>query len=321
MTTWLDLINAIPGLAKAVTELIGNISHIGSAASKLATARIGQQQAKIEDQTNRDTAVSQAITGAEVAITKALTDSAVDYIKSQGTVIGERALAHGIHRMIKQQANLEVVVVKTIDQLQIAPPDKVPAGLPSDDWLNLFGRYAENASSEKMREHWAHILAGEIKNPGSFSFIALHLASVLDEKLATTIEKFRPWIYLGSIPLIEPLAEGPYYSDVVTLDGIGFVSLGAHQVTVEPEKPEVNAIFKFDSGTITIPPISPFSVGEVTFHEHHRASFAAALITPAGKELLRALPSVPQTTELPARMMTYLEKNGFLGMSFEPKAT
>jgi Protein of unknown function (DUF2806) len=319
MTTWLDFINSIPGLAKAVTELVGDASRIGSSGAKLATAKIGQKQAAIEDQTNRDTALSNVITKADVAIATAIAESAVEYIKSQGPVFGERALSHGIHRMIKQQANLEAVVIKTINTLEIAPPDTIPPAPLSDDWLNLFGQYAENATSEKMQEHWAHILAGEIKNPGSFSFITLHLASVLDAKLAAIIEKLRPWILDGSLPLISLLSEAPNYSEIVTLAGIGFVSLGTHQLSVNPVPPNVNVVIELEAGSIIVPPIPTFSIGNSKFHEHHSVGISSAVITPAGRELMRILPEVPQAKELPERLMDYIKIMGFKDLSFETK--
>jgi Protein of unknown function (DUF2806) len=319
MTTWLEFIQSIPGLAKAVTELIGDVGRVGSSGAKLAIAIIDQKSTAIEDDTQHDKAVSQAITEADVQITKAIAESAVQYVKSQGPVFGELALSHGIQRIIKKQVNLEAVVVKTIDNLKIAPPDKMPADQPSDDWLNLFGSYAENATSEKMREHWAHILAGEIKNPGSFSFITLHLASVLDEKLAAIIDEFRPWIISDTLPLIDPMGKDEAYGKVVTLAGIGFVSLGDHQSSIEPDGSGKNVVVSLEAGKVIVPPLEQFSVGSVTFHEKHSVGFPVAIITPAGRELLSALPDVPQTSELPSRLIAHLEQVGFKNVTFESK--
>jgi hypothetical protein len=35
MSNWLSLIKSIPGLAKAIAELVGDVSHLGSAAARL----------------------------------------------------------------------------------------------------------------------------------------------------------------------------------------------------------------------------------------------------------------------------------------------
>ena len=57
------------------------------------------------------------------------------------------------------------------------------------DWLNHFGSYAEKASSEEVRHLWARVLAGEIRETGSFSLSSLRLLSELDFRMARTFER------------------------------------------------------------------------------------------------------------------------------------
>jgi Protein of unknown function (DUF2806) len=322
MSAWLSLIKSIPGAAKAVAELVGDASHLGSAAAKLGSAKIDQARHAIEDQSNRDSAISQALTESEVAITKAIGRASVEYIDANSHAIGERALAHGIHRLVKQQHNREMVVLKTIENLQISPPETAPQAIPSEDWLNLFGRYAENASSEKMREHWAHILEGEIRKPGSFSFITLHLASVLDEGLARIIESFRPWILDREIiPLIEPIAAGVRYNELVTLAAIGFVSIANHSSYFEPPNDGSKPIeIRLEAGTIFVPARAKTKIGNVEFPSKEGLFIRAAIITPAGVELLSALSPVKQDRDLPRILMAYLDEEGYKEVSFEPKS-
>jgi len=111
---------------------------------------------------------------------------------------------------MKEQDNREIVVCKTIENIRLNPPESPPNETPSDDWLNLFGKYAELATSEKMREHWAAILEGEIRRPGAFSFAALQLASVMDEKLARIIENIRPWM-LDYCSTARSISKGPRF--------------------------------------------------------------------------------------------------------------
>jgi Protein of unknown function (DUF2806) len=318
MSDWLSLIKSIPGLAKAIAELVGDVSHLGSAAARLGSAKIDQSRHAIEDQSDRDSANSRALTESEVAITKAISRASVEYIDANSHAIGERALAHGIHRLVKQQHNREEVVFKTIENLQISPPDAAPQETPSEDWLNLFGRYAENASSEKMREHWAHILEGEIRKPGSFSFITLHLASVLDERLARIIESFRPWIFdRESIPFVEPITGGARYNDLVTLAAIGFVSIANHSTLIEPPEDRSKPMeIELDAGTILVPVREK---RDVEFPSKDGVYIKSAIITPAGVELLSALPPVNQDRDLPRLLMAYLEEEGYKNISFEPK--
>lgn len=58
-----------------------------------------------------------------------------------------------------------------------------------DDWLNYFEQYAEKASSERMQDLWARVLAGEIRKPTSFSLTTLRFLSELDKKIASLFEQ------------------------------------------------------------------------------------------------------------------------------------
>jgi len=307
---WVAFIKTIPGLAKAVAELIGDAANLGSSAAKLGSAKLDQSRRAVEDQTNRATALSEATTNGEVALTNAITDAAVDYIKGNSLEIGERALKHGIHRLVKQQHNREMVMLETMENLRLNPPASTPDEMPSDDWLNLFGRYAENASSEKMRQHWAHILEGEIRRPGCFSFATLQLASILDERLANIIESFRPWVFEGGIPMLESIVGGERYSDIITLAGIGFISLGNHGINATPEPGDMGKVaMKLEGGIVVVSIPPPIKIG--TFERELRVSIPSAIITPAGKELLNALPPVKQNHELVEIFRAYLAEEGF----------
>lgn len=58
-----------------------------------------------------------------------------------------------------------------------------------DDWLNYFEQYAEKASSERMQDLWARVLAGEIRKPQSFSLVTLRFLAELDKEIATLFEE------------------------------------------------------------------------------------------------------------------------------------
>jgi hypothetical protein len=216
-----------------------------------------------------------------------------------------------------------MVVVKTIENLQLSPPENPPQETPSEDWLNLFGRYAENASSEKMREHWAQILEGEIRKPGSFSFITLHLASILDERLARIIESFRPWIFgeSMSIPMIDPIISGLRYNDLVTLAAIGFLSIATHSTYFGPPQDRSKPIeIELETGTIYVAIREKTKIGSVELPSKDDGVFIrAAIISPAGAELLSAIAPVKQDRELPRLLMAYLEEAGYKDVRFEPK--
>ena len=47
---WMSFINGIPGLGKAVTELLGDVSRLASAGTKLGIAHIEARRQTIEDE-------------------------------------------------------------------------------------------------------------------------------------------------------------------------------------------------------------------------------------------------------------------------------
>jgi hypothetical protein len=321
MSDWLGFVKSIPGAAKALTELVGELGHLGASGAKLGTAKIDQRRRAIENQTNRDADMSNVGTESDVAIKKAITAASIKYIEANAQQIGERALSHGIKRMIIEQDNREAVAIKTVEALQLEPPKEIMTDVPSDDWLNLFGRYAQDATSEKMQSHWAHILAGEIRKPGSFSFVTLHLASILDESLARIIENVRPWIIeLHHIPLVGPFVKGDRYSDLVTLAGIGFVNIANHAMFVDhSDDPTAPICFQFDSGSITVSyNAAKIRAGNVAL-EAPEPCIPTVSITRAGFELLSVLPPVEQNPELPIIIKDYLIEQGFEKVTFIPK--
>ncbi|MCY4301784.1 MAG: DUF2806 domain-containing protein [Aestuariivita sp.] len=54
----------------------------------------------------------------------------------------------------------------------------------SPDWFNYFEGYAEKATTEYVRSQWGKILAGEIRQPGSFSLLTLRILAELDQRTA-----------------------------------------------------------------------------------------------------------------------------------------
>jgi hypothetical protein len=321
MTTWLEFVKAIPGLGKAVTELIGDVSRVGSSAAKLASAKIDEPRSAVEDRTIQSAAIGRAVTDSKVAIIQAVTKASVEYIDSNARQIGERALAHGVERLIRDHNNREAVVMKTIEHMSENPPPEITQEVPSDDWLNLFGRYAENATSEKMREHWAQMLSGEIRKPGSFSFATLHLASILDEQLAQTIELVRPWIIEKEhIPLVGPFRKGDLYSALLVLASIGFLHLGDHAMFVEDsDNPDSPSRFETDKAVVIIPKTPPATIklGGNPIIFKNEPSLPAASITRSGLELLSVLPPVEQAAELPEAIKAYFEEQGWKDATLE----
>ena len=95
-------------------------------------------------------------------------------------------LASGIGSLVNKKHVMEraIIHLSSSDQDEDPSADEVDA-----DWLSNFAGYAEKASSEKIRDLWGRVLAGEIRRPGAFSLSTLRLLAELDQTLAAAFEQ------------------------------------------------------------------------------------------------------------------------------------
>jgi hypothetical protein len=81
-----------------------------------------------------------------------------------------------------------------IDDLKHQPPEEDATGEVEEDWLNTFGRLAEEKSSEELQALFGRILAGEIRKPGSFSLRTLQFIANLSKADAEAITRLFPYV-------------------------------------------------------------------------------------------------------------------------------
>ena len=91
-------------------------------------------------------------------------------------------------------ANKRNVAQRAVDYLTLPSPEGIsdPESGATDvnpDWLNYFAGYAEKASSEKVRDLWARVLAGEVRHPNSFSLTTLRFLAELDQQMASWFQE------------------------------------------------------------------------------------------------------------------------------------
>ena len=138
--------------------------------------------------------------------------------------LARRAIETSVVRRIRKQENREAVARKAIEYIRNDPPDASTLP-PSDDWMNFYEDRAENASSEKMRELWGRILAGELRKPKSVSLRSLHFFSVLDEDIAKAVELCASRLVGGNmIPGSGGYSQKEEGDGLASLTGLGVVS-------------------------------------------------------------------------------------------------
>lgn len=100
-----------------------------------------------------------------------------------------------VSREIQRQLNFDSIIKLTEEQLR----SEVLSNEPVDpDWTKKFFDYASDVSDEDLKKIWSKILAGEIKEPKSFSLRTLSKLSELSKFEAKTFKETRKFILESS---------------------------------------------------------------------------------------------------------------------------
>jgi hypothetical protein len=218
-TSWLDNVNLPKLLAgpagQALSRLVGHVIDVPA-------AKIQQVSQEIRDKTEAKSIVS-----------RKLANEAAKVLAGDPVLV-QRAAENFLAKELRRQANKEAIAHKTIELLTVEPPQTTPEENipPEDDWMNLFERYAEDASSDRLRAMWAKILAGEIRTPRSFSLQTLRFISELDQETASNFEELSNGI-IGDqwIPKLQKFREGPFFEKNLSLEEAGLVSGAATMIS------------------------------------------------------------------------------------------
>ena len=222
LSDWVGLIKSVPGLLRIVTRLVGSIAELGSATVKIGTSLANSKSAEIE-----------SLSANRIKVIDALGNAALTEAKNDPH-LADRALRYFSGKLIREQINREDVTLKALSLIENDAADGSAqeifsnANEVSEDWLDIFSSYAEKANSDKLRQHWAKILAGEIRKPQTISLQTLHLASLIDTDTAAVIEEVCGYITFDDmIPNAAPFESGTYFLKLKSLAEIGFVTLNS----------------------------------------------------------------------------------------------
>ena len=93
-----------------------------------------------------------------------------------------------LHQETKRQNNIDNVSQIAAEELS---KEEYISDEPVDqDWTTRFFNIVEDISDEEMQKHWGRILAGEVKQPKSFSLRTLELLKNLSKEEAAIFTKF-----------------------------------------------------------------------------------------------------------------------------------
>jgi hypothetical protein len=201
-----------------------------------------------------------------------------------------RAAHSLVRKEFSRQDNKESIALKTIELLrddtkqyseQVSETPKLePESEVDADWLNVFERYAEDASTERLQLQWASILGGEIRKPKSFSLKTLRFVSELDTYTAQLFEKYADFVFNNDFIPSYSVKSGQPLMDLYHLQEVGLVSgvegTLSTQFAFETEAPA--AMFYCETLLLVRAPAKS------------NVSIQAVMLTKTGKEIFGILP-------------------------------
>jgi hypothetical protein len=201
----------IPGAVRAISKLVMGVADAGAAWIDIAKAAGEARAQQKRDLKKPRSAAMDAM--AKAAIQKG----------AQNPQLVDRAVERFFAELYPKQSARESVAKETLKLLATDPPK--PGTPPPDDyWLNMFTSFAEQATTERMQKRWADVLAREIRKPGSFSRVALHILSLMDTQLAQQIVTIKTWVMQDdNIPFTHSLHIGARYTTLLSLEAVGIV--------------------------------------------------------------------------------------------------
>lgn len=178
---------------------------------------------------------AQARAEGQEALIRAKDAAALRLLQGQDELAKAR-LENFLRNEYRKQDNHLAVASYAMDDLVNAPPSSPNASdteeAPSvgeppsldEDWMNLFSDYAARASSDRLREQWGRILAGEIRKPGTFSFTTLRVIAEMNGGLARAFQDLYRLSVEGCFPRPAEI-KGDFFDVVTQLQAVGLIQM------------------------------------------------------------------------------------------------
>lgn len=164
-------------------------SRFVAAVDRLAGSLLDRMSAPLEAKSDEIRAQSES----RVKVIAELTELGIQQLRGDSEYASAAAEAH-LNSIIRRQKNKDAVVVAAIEDLRRQPPteeqDSAGGEALDEGFLNRFERYAEDATSEQLRERWGRVLAAEIRAPGTFSSKVMRVVDELEPSTALLFEDF-----------------------------------------------------------------------------------------------------------------------------------
>lgn len=138
------------------------------------------------------TAETRAVSASRLKVIEAVTVLGLDKLRDDPEAAA-RAVENHFGKILDRQDNKEAVVAAAVEDLREQPPTDEEASSGGEQlqgpFMNRFERFAEEATTDDLREKWGRVLAAEIRKPGTFSAKVMRVIDELDPVAAALFEK------------------------------------------------------------------------------------------------------------------------------------
>jgi uncharacterized repeat protein (TIGR03899 family) len=197
-----------------------------------------------------------------------------------------------LHKETKRQNNIDNV--SQIAANQLSQEQTVSSEPVNEDWTTRFFNIVEDVADEEMQNLWGRILAGEVKQPQSYSLRTLELLKNLNKRDAECFMKFANLAFTSNgVSFIlnfknEKLLEEKYklnFGDRLLLEELGLITANDLQFKLQATKENPGqAVFTISNVCIVVD----------RKKEMPEQSLPVLVFTKIGQELLQLIKQEPE---------------------------
>lgn len=148
--------------------------------------------------------------------------------------LSERAAQRLVASEVNKQKNMEDVIQRADEILQKEPKVESTPEESDQGWVEDCLDGAGKAYNDELKDYWAKLLAGEIRNPGKYSKRITSFMKTISQKDAERIKKICPYVMYdnkGDAVIFRYDAEDVRYSDLSFLMELRLLDSSSFVVT------------------------------------------------------------------------------------------
>lgn len=278
----------VPALEKLLDYVVSGIGAVAGPVVATWKARREAEAKRIAAQGNADArtieARGDAATAQILADAQAAAQRALSAPIESGSGVLEYSRDGIVQRLEFQEQKRQHNIVSVVHGAAANLGDEaVSDHAPDPDWTARFFDNVQDISSEDMKELWAKVLSGEVRNPGSTSLRTLDVlrnmtsndARVFNNAAQYVIGDFIFRVHAGTTSTCEPVLS---MNNLLQMDDCGLLYIGRDLMKVFNFSPDAGLVFFVGEFILRISRTSD-SVSKVQIPVEAR-------LTAAGRELL-----------------------------------